>query len=211
MSIEVLTEPTSKLLVTRVEAQKRLEESIGTDDDLFDTLVSAASEYVASRLGSPLTRTQYREYLPGYGHFELRLSRWPIETPSLVEYDGSSLAQGTDWRVSDAERGVLYFPGGTYFTAVRGDGPGEFVTPFYREHYKVEYFAGWVEAGGTVGAGSVAVPSDIKEACFVWIEEAYEGLSPGVSSFSAAGVALSAKANEMIDRLLTPYRRLIAA
>lgn len=152
-----------------------------TAQALIERYINACSEAI-ERIACrhfERTATAVTEYYPGYGGVHLVLDRAPIVsvgTIDLVTIDGT--AQGTldNWRVDNADAGIVYRPGRWPLTADVARTPTRDTIPgSERYSIRVQYTAGWITpyqadestvspyAGGALGTRNL--PYDIEEAC----------------------------------------------
>lgn len=160
--LEVITASTDRNLTGLDELKDALGIVGSTADRYLTALISRASAWAESFVGSPLTVQTYRECLPGFNNRRLCLSRYPLRAVLRV-FDATDTgtanelsATGLEYRVEDAEGGIISRDAQWAWTATMaapmyyGDSVPLTVEPMpnqERQPFMVEYVAGYTHGG----------------------------------------------------------------
>ena len=163
-------------LITLTEAKDVIRIYSPLINALVGNLIAGAEEHIARVTGSPLTVTEFTEYLDG-GFNSLRPVCWPIvAVTSITDMTCDSLMTG--YRV--APKGIRYLYQGC---------PAPW--PAGCERIKVIYTAGYNNGNGLVKPeGSISAPAGLKSIALELVHRAYE-LRGGQTGHSGAGYSVS--------------------
>lgn len=200
----------------------------GNDTYQID-LVARASKWAERRVGYPLSVQTYLESVPSYGGLNVMLSRTPIRAvlrffDSTATCDASAICS-TEFRVADADAGLLSRDAGWHWTAGERYYLGKMIVPHSElKPWLVEYIAGYTRDGMETGSGNWStrgpngststgrdLPEDLEQAVLLKASEWYRGspgnvLSESVGDLSVTYAGGSHYRSEAED-LLAPYRR----
>jgi hypothetical protein len=157
------------------------------DDVVQQYTILRASRWAESVIGYPTPVQIYSETVPGFGGRELLLSRTPILRVLRV-FDSTTTCEAnvytsSQYRVEDAEAGILSMDAGFPWTALRGLGVSDTVIPnSERRSWLVEYVAGWTPPAGSTATCSnyststgPTLPADIEQAVLIKAREFLQG------------------------------------
>lgn len=228
--LEILTaaETTDLVALAVVKAELGIAESDESQDASLSRRIVWASAAINRYCRRTLARQKYRETLGGSGGQGLMLSRLPIESASLLSVSGSEI---TDWRIDDANAGILWrlngWPEALAYSGTYG-GRRYDSRSADRATIVVEYWAGFFLPGMELEEGDEAVPiplpADIERAAVLAVREwarndardgrltststTSEELQTTVSASFVAGASLSSIGPLPAEAraLLRPYR-----
>ena len=193
------------------------------------SLLKRATDWAERFVGYPLHVQAYNEAVPSFGGLNLMLSQAPIRAV-LRFFDSTSTDEATEicsseYRVDDADAGILSRAAGFRWTAGVQYGLDRFVVPGSESRpWLVEYVAGytldgvdtgsenWSTRGGTTSTGRT-LPHDIEHAILKKAAELYV-MQPGNVLSESAGDLSVTYANSATnyrseaEELLGPYRRM---
>ena len=200
-----------------------------SEDVLIDTLATRALDAVEGYLGYPLRLQVYSETVPAYGTRTLMLSRTPIKTV-LRMFDSTDTGTATaycstDYRVEDAEAGLLSRDAGWSWTAPIGTEFVDFYKPGQEtQPWLVEYAAGYhVTAATSTQYGTTSTGTDLPGDIAQAIDETVKGWYLGrqrdgsIASVTIGSLSMTYRAPGSVGtaglpddavRLLSRYRRL---
>lgn len=147
--------------VTGVKDHSRI--SITADDALLATYITAARQYVETRLSTALitqTWILYRDYFPGS---EFRLPRAPLQSVTSIKYTDEDGTEST-YDSSNYQVDAVSKPGRV---ALASSASWPSVTLREMNGFYVTYVAGY-------GSGPSNVPGPIKQALFLLVADMYE-------------------------------------
>jgi hypothetical protein len=157
MSVTVLTPADSRRLCEVMQALDEMPEPV----ILVERFIDQASAAIERYCGRIFAQQRYREVRgPWLWSDHLVLRHSPVISVSLVSADGQAI---TDYRIEDAEAGILY----------RRDGWGR----WGGEEWTFEYVAGFFlpEQSTPTDAAQIDLPGDIQRACIettkIWWQE----------------------------------------
>lgn len=237
--IQVCTSASStdgELLSTSSSLRSVLGATSTTNADVFAyqlDLVKRASRWLEGPrgLGYPCQVQTYLETVPAYGGQNLMLSRTPIRVV-LRMFDSSSTGTATeycstDYRIEDADAGILSRDAGFTWTAGERYYLGKAIVPNSElKPWMVEYIAGWTisglttdsdnySTGGVGGSTSThrSFPEELEMGVLLKAAEwARTGASAGVESESVGDLSVTyAKAGNYrseAEDLIAPWRRM---
>lgn len=174
MSLTVCTSSTG-LDGCAIKTSKALMGITGASDDtLLLTLTTRALEAVEAYLGYPLRLQVYSESVPAYGSRYLMLSRTPVRVV-LRAFDSTDTGTATafcstDYRIEDAQAGLISRDAGFAWTAPAGTEFVDFRRPGQEEQpWLFEYAAGYRVTGATsteygITSTGADLPGDIAQA-----------------------------------------------
>ena len=201
-----------------------------SDDALLGTLAVRALESIEAYLGRPVRLQVYSESVAAYGSRTLMLSRTPIRVVlrafTATDTGTAPPLSSTDYRIEDAEAGLISREAGFAWTAPIGT---EFVD-FYRpgqeaQPWLFEYAAGYRVTGATsteygITSTGADLPGDIAQALDETVKGWYlartqdvnvESVSVGSLSMTFRDTAAAVGGASLplsATKLLSRYRRL---
>lgn len=227
-SVTVCVSASSTQGLTTVDTFRGWLGSSATCDDLVQQLtILRASRWVETILGYPTPVQVYSETAPGFGGRELLLSRTPILRVLRV-FDSTTTCEAnvytsSQYRIEDAEAGILSMDGGFLWTALIGPGVADHVVPGSEQRkWLVEYVAGWTPPAGSTATCSnyststgPTLPGDIEQAVLMKAKEMYQG-DANVASKAIGDLridyAVGRSSGDPFDparALLRPFQRVV--
>lgn len=186
---------------------------------------SWVERYVTNDRNGRARRQVVRETVAGAGTQQLMLSVLPVRKVVRL-FDSTDTCEAseycsTDFRVDDPEAGFISLVNGGRFEwdAVWGHyierypRPGQVTRPWL-----VLYEAGWIfnETSSTCSAWvststGRTLPDDVERAVLLKAAEFYQGSTRGVESIAVGPLKMNYGSEQIddVERLLTPYRRII--
>lgn len=159
-SVTVCVSATSTEGLTTTTAFRQWLGSTATSDDSAQQWsILRASSWAESQLGYPAAVQVYSEIVPAFGTRELLLSRVPVRRVLRVfdstTTSGANSYTSSEYRIEDADAGILTRDQGYAWTAFSYVGASDTVIPgSERRPWLVEYVAGW---GGAAGATATCI------------------------------------------------------
>jgi hypothetical protein len=140
-----------------------------SDDATIARLITAVSvDFMRATRRPDLLRATYTEVRQGDGGRRMITYHWPIVAVTTLTVNGSAIAASSDKIVNgyyfdtdiDPERiWQLYLNGYTFTDAAP---------------VKIDYAAGYVQPGGAIVTGDIALPEDIEQAVIDWCAYRYK-------------------------------------
>jgi uncharacterized phiE125 gp8 family phage protein len=224
MALTVVTAASTHDLTQLATLKAALGISVTTYDTLLARLITAASRAIEAATGRVFAQETVDETLPGSDRYRLQLARTPVKSVTSVNLDDATL-DTSEYSIEDGASGALFRAQGWWSVrSVAGWIEPMRTSEPYTLHWTVRYVGGYVLPGGTPGAGDVALPDDIEQACIEAVRMWYSGSgagagSPGMKSESigdysytrfdpAASVVGGASFPPITSALLQPYVRM---
>lgn len=202
MSLTVTTAANSRRLCAVQDVLAEMPEQV-TSVERFVDAASAAIERYCARI---FAQQAYSEVLGGHRYTSLMLARTPIVSMTSVSADGQTI---TDYRVEDAEAGLLYRASGWGWPSAT---------------WTLAYIGGYLmpEQSTPSAANGPPLPHDLQRACIetvkVWWQE--RGVTDRIASktLGLTGDSISYRISAhreslppLARYLVDPYRHWVAA
>lgn len=190
------------------------------EDDLLNSLLSAASQIVEKYVGYPLRRMGYSETVAGYDTNRLMVSRTPVQSVSAIWHLPENSQVTTDsYYLDNPDAGIIHRDLGFYWTAgIAYDLDSHVIPNSETRVFQVDYTAGYVLSGSTTTYD--IMPTSIERATLDTAVSFYRaiGADPLVESQSIGDLSVtyarqggegSYTVTALGQALLQPYRRIV--
>jgi hypothetical protein len=147
VTVTYLSLPAQPSLTTEVRAQQEIVVAGAAQVDLLALMVREATEAVVQRYGAELRRSQVTETFQGDGGKVISLGVRPLASFDAARLDGTAVADTSDIRILDAERGLLIRDGG-------------WTTGEKIDSWAVDYTGGWLSRADDLDDSTVLSASD---------------------------------------------------
>ncbi len=192
--------------VTQAQMKLHLRVDHTTDDNLIDTLISAARSHIEKTLGIAMVERTYRADLPGfYGEFMLPFH--PLQDVISVKYYSTAspvvfttLSDSSVSPVVTTEKYKADLPKGRIYLASGETWPSSAVR---HDSVQITYKSGYAPTGSPLDYGA-SVESDLLAAIKLIVADMYENREAQV-----IGQGFSVSENKTVKLLLEPYRHLL--
>lgn len=178
-------------------AYKAAAQVVSTSDDAaIQSHLDRATALIEGYIGYPLKRQVYSERVPGYGSYELQVSRLPLRAIESVSY-GEDLFEPTGYDISNESAGLIYRELGWPWTAgVEYDLTAHIVPRSELKSFTVVYEAGFCVNGSTASGWLTtgeSVPGDIESALVMATSFLYKsaGRDLSIASKSIGDLSIS--------------------
>lgn len=165
--LRVCTSSTETTLLSLDDYKAAAKITTTSDDTIIASALSRATALVEGYIGYPLRRQVYEETVPGYGGFELQVSRIPVRSIESI-FHSTEEVESTSYEIGNGGAGLIYRELGWQWTAgMRYELTGHVEPRSEQPKYSVVYEAGYCVNGSTADGWLTtgeAVPFDIEAA-----------------------------------------------
>lgn len=191
MSITVIEPATSTDLTVKETIQTQLGLAVGTDDEIFDQLIAAASDFIVDYTQRKFARERWEELVPGYNTNWLQVSLTPINSINSIMVDNTTI---TDFIIEDPDAGLIFREVGwqtsqSFHKAIVRHP----LTRSELPRFKVNYYGGYVLP--SFATGTIDLPNSINQACVdlvrTWYGKVKDNIGDDVKQIKIGDYAIS--------------------